>query len=802
MKKNGFTLIEMIAVIIILGIIMLIAIPAVTEYILKSDRATYATDVIAYLETARADYEMKEYGELLKDDEIMILPIKYINLEKGDKESPFGEFDLSKSYITISPLKRGYQFYANVVDDHGYGVVMKTQTELDRDAVEENVTSKIISWESYNNPETTLTLNGKEYSMCETRDIVTSTQEYKDAVIILCSDREDIPNGINTSPEINNIYAITLDNQNATTEGTKTIYEKYNIGWYSNSSATIPISKITKPAKNGYLFNGYYTKIGGEGNQLIAEEGNIEPTTTYFNEDGVLYAKWEECGNGNYCSNNIKTPCPSGKVGNGVTTGATENESCDICPVGHYCPGETKKIACPAGTYRATTGGKIVTDCIPCDACYSSEAGAASCYYSSSPALNAWSSTYLMNTSATSTTGTTTIGNLGSSCTNGLQTLEYYTTCSAGPSTSSLDSPKTATITSNQATISINACSGTVLHYRVKDINGNASSWNSVSKFGANLIYGQEYNHFLWARNQSTAAYNSDDHVGYHVLNTTTDVSSRVLNDIGSVAISNNSSATNTEFVEYIYKGILGREADPSGLSSWVSNLNGGGTRNNVLKSFVNSTEALEIYAAWGYPINPATITITDPHSGGRKIFKTDTRLGGSNGVLHKAGIYGLVALNNIREVNVKANVAGTFKIESSNTNKVIVTIPENGEIHGEANTDVSFTLKGVGTRANPLPINITFTPDYGTMYGVATATYYAIAYRWDYQGSPWGMRCQHEPECNNSPCTRCSSNCAGRAVYWYSWNACGTEFTASKAPTSYKVSGNNSAGNCYCLLY
>ena len=86
MKKNGFTLIEMIAVIIILGIIMLIAIPAVTEYILKSDRATYATDVIAYLETARADYEMKEYGELLKDDEIMILlilkrEIKKVHLE-------------------------------------------------------------------------------------------------------------------------------------------------------------------------------------------------------------------------------------------------------------------------------------------------------------------------------------------------------------------------------------------------------------------------------------------------------------------------------------------------------------------------------------------------------------------------------------------------------------------------------------------------------------------------------------------------------------------------------------------------
>jgi uncharacterized repeat protein (TIGR03803 family) len=48
---------------------------------------------------------------------------------------------------------------------------------------------------------------------------------------------------------------------------------------------------------------------------------------------------------------------------------------------------------------------------------------------------------------------------------------------------------------------------------------------------------------------------------------------------------------TNTGFVNGLYSGILGRQTDPGGLSSWVAFLNGGGSRSQAALSFLTSTE-------------------------------------------------------------------------------------------------------------------------------------------------------------------------------------------------------------------
>ena len=60
-NEKGFTLIEILAVVIILGIIMIITIPAVSNYIVSSNKSAYASDLVAFAETVKAEYEMKEY---------------------------------------------------------------------------------------------------------------------------------------------------------------------------------------------------------------------------------------------------------------------------------------------------------------------------------------------------------------------------------------------------------------------------------------------------------------------------------------------------------------------------------------------------------------------------------------------------------------------------------------------------------------------------------------------------------------------------------------------------------------------
>ena len=60
MKSKGFILIELLAVIIILGILILIAIPSVTNYINNSRKSTYVNTVAFQSEASQTQqYEIK-----------------------------------------------------------------------------------------------------------------------------------------------------------------------------------------------------------------------------------------------------------------------------------------------------------------------------------------------------------------------------------------------------------------------------------------------------------------------------------------------------------------------------------------------------------------------------------------------------------------------------------------------------------------------------------------------------------------------------------------------------------------------
>ena len=87
------------------------------------------------------------------------------------------------------------------------------------------------------------------------------------------------------------IYTINLDKQSGS-DGSSTIYLKYNAGWYSNSGATASISTISKPTRIGYTFQGYYTGTNGSGTKIIDSTGKIVGSQTYTTNNTTLYAYW------------------------------------------------------------------------------------------------------------------------------------------------------------------------------------------------------------------------------------------------------------------------------------------------------------------------------------------------------------------------------------------------------------------------------------------------------------------------------------------------------------------------------
>ena len=131
-----------------------------------------------------------------------------------------------------------------------------------------------------------------------------------------------------------NTYTITLDNKSATTAGTTAIYEKYTTGIYLDSALknamTTSANPITKPAKTGYTFKGYYTKENGQGDQIINADGYITDkiTNTTYTTNTTLYAYYKDetnptltltnSSNGNWTNKDVTITLNGADSGSGI----------------------------------------------------------------------------------------------------------------------------------------------------------------------------------------------------------------------------------------------------------------------------------------------------------------------------------------------------------------------------------------------------------------------------------------------------------------------------------------------------
>ena len=137
MKKNnkGFTLVELLAVIVILGLLMAIAIPSVTKYIIESRKKIVAASVHSYITAVMTEVNDGEY--LFSDGStVFAIPIECISLEKGG-ENPFGNWmqanDNYWAYVLVQYDAENYNYIYgfSFKDDAGYGLYPTSSDEFD-----------------------------------------------------------------------------------------------------------------------------------------------------------------------------------------------------------------------------------------------------------------------------------------------------------------------------------------------------------------------------------------------------------------------------------------------------------------------------------------------------------------------------------------------------------------------------------------------------------------------------------------------------------------------------------------------
>ena len=141
-KSTAFTLIELLAVIIILGVIMLIAIPGVTRYITDSRKDAYVTTVKRYVDGAKTLVNDPING-FYDTDTTYYIPLSCINMERGGGKTPYGDF--SKAYVLVAFTGDGYNYFFTGTDTSKIGIKSAVSyDDLNKKNIEPNVEDEDI----------------------------------------------------------------------------------------------------------------------------------------------------------------------------------------------------------------------------------------------------------------------------------------------------------------------------------------------------------------------------------------------------------------------------------------------------------------------------------------------------------------------------------------------------------------------------------------------------------------------------------------------------------------------------------
>ena len=139
MKNNkGFTLIEILAVIIIIGILMIIAVPAVTQYITNSRNFSFAKTADKYIEIAMADITGLEYS-VSNENFTYYIPTKCLETDGNTKETSYGK--ILDSYVVVTFQDGKNDFYYTGRDDSGHGFLLTYRDDLNEDRMKTDLTT-------------------------------------------------------------------------------------------------------------------------------------------------------------------------------------------------------------------------------------------------------------------------------------------------------------------------------------------------------------------------------------------------------------------------------------------------------------------------------------------------------------------------------------------------------------------------------------------------------------------------------------------------------------------------------------
>lgn len=165
MNKKGFSLVELLAVIIIIGVLATIGISAVSTYTQDSRKSAFSDQAKMYAEKISEDRAKDRLPVDVKDKEAILLPIENYQLDEDDDHTTaYGKLRSEYSYIVLTNNNNTFNYYVFMLDDSNHAMVNVEFADISKDKVttDQNEIAKIMNYRNVN-ANSRLTVGGKVY---------------------------------------------------------------------------------------------------------------------------------------------------------------------------------------------------------------------------------------------------------------------------------------------------------------------------------------------------------------------------------------------------------------------------------------------------------------------------------------------------------------------------------------------------------------------------------------------------------------------------------------------------------------